>query len=260
MIIAGIQSQSREYARGFRPTGTRDWLLVTTLGGLGYVRVGFATWTLRRGDMLLFAPDTPQDYGYLDDDTDWLNIWVHVRPRPHWMPWLIWPQVAKGVMILPAADQFDGVEAALRKMVDAASLPTPLKHDLAMNHLERVLILCTDLNPAQGTPGMDPRIRRSLEVIGEKLAASLNIDQLSRAVGLSRSRFSVLFTAQTQMSPQSYVEFLRLTRAAQMLQMTGWPIGHIAREVGFADPYYFSTRFRRHFGIAPTVYRNQQRI
>jgi AraC family transcriptional regulator of arabinose operon len=48
---------------------------------------------------------------------------------------------------------------------------------------------------------------------------------------------------------------LRLTRAAQLLTMSAWPVAQIAEEVGIANPYYFSTRFRARFGMPPTAWR-----
>lgn len=255
LIIAGLQSQTAEFARGFRPSGTKDWLLVATLGGLGYVRVGANRQMLRRGDLLLIAPDTPQDYGYLEDDSNWHNIWVHMRPRPMWAPWLLWPECSKGTMVLSAARDFGPVEAALRGVLDATAGPIRLGQDLAMNALERALILCDAFNPLQAQPKLDRRIAKAVQIIGENLADSLSVDSLCRAVGLSRSRFSTLFRAQTALSLQGYVEGQRLARAAQMLTVTSWPVGQIARDVGFADPYYFSTRFRQYYGKPPKAYR-----
>ena len=250
-VVAGWQQQRR----GFRPAGTKDWLLVTTINGPGYCRASQQVIPLRRGDMLLIAPDTPQEYGYFDEATVWTNIWVHFRPRPHWIPWLLWPQKSRGVMVLSADDAFDPIEAELLRMVDASTKPTRLRHDKALNALERVLIAADEMNPLHRTAQLDPRIRKALEIVGEKMATPLNIDGLSRAVGLSRSRFSVLFAEQTNLSPQAYIEFVRLNRAAQLLRMSSWPVGHIAEEVGFPNAYYFSTRFRARYGMPPTAFR-----
>ncbi|MCX7299988.1 MAG: helix-turn-helix domain-containing protein [Rhodobacterales bacterium] len=254
-IVAGTQVQTRESQRGFRPSGTKDWLLIGTTEGQGYVRAGADPVPLARGDILLFAPDTAQEYGYLGDNIAWANIWVHFRPRPHWIPWLVWPQKARGLMVLPAQDTFAALEAELMRTVEAQSRPTRLHYDKALNALERVLIACDEVNPLQQSARIDPRIRKALDIVGERLAAPLNVDGLAREVGLSRSRFSVLFTEQTNLSPQSYIEFMRLTRAAQLLRMTSWSVGQIAGEVGIPNPYYFSTRFRARYGMPPSAFR-----
>lgn len=256
-IVAGLQTQSREAHRGFRPTGSRDWLLIGTTDGTGYVRAGEKVVTLSRGDLLLFAPDTPQEYGYLGDNVDWSNIWAHFRARPHWIPWLIWPQEVRGVMVLRAGAAFDSIAAELMRMVTAQSRPTRLHYDKALNALESALIACDEVNPLQQSARIDKRIRKALDIVGQRLAAPLNVDALAREVGLSRSRFSVLFTEQTNLSPQSYIEFMRLTRAAQLLRMSSWSVGQIAEEVGIPNAYYFSTRFRARYGIPPTTFRAQ---
>jgi AraC family transcriptional regulator of arabinose operon len=213
--------------------------------------------TLAHGDLLLFAPDTPQEYGYLGDDVDWSNIWVHFRARPHWIPWLVWPQHVRGVMVLRAGTAFPTIAAELTRAVDAQSRPTRLHYDKALNALECALIACDEVNPMQQSARLDSRIRRALDIVGQRLAAPLNVDALAREVGLSRSRFSVLFTEQTNLSPQTYIEFMRLTRAAQLLRMSSWSVGQIAEEVGIPNPYYFSTRFRARYGVPPTTFRAQ---
>ena len=160
-------------------------------------------------------------------------------------------------MVLGAQAEFDPVEAELNRVVEAGRQPARLHHDRALNALECVLLLCDDLNPLHRTAHLDPRIRKVLSHVAEHLARPLDIGALAGVAGLSRSRFSVLFAAQMQMTPQAYVEFTRLSRAAQLLTMSPWPVARIAEETGFPDPYYFSTRFRGQFGQPPTAYRAQ---
>jgi len=254
-IIAGRQRQPTEHGRGFRPGGTRDWLMVLTLDGLGYARAGMDIVHLRRGDVLLIAPGTAQEYGYLEQRTEWSVLWVHFFPRPHWLPWLRWPEAAPGIMTLPAGDALPALIEEFERMIAAQGQPLRLRQDKAMNALERVLIDCDALNPQQAGARVDPRIRRALEIIGQRMADPLSVDDLAQAVGLSRSRFSTLFASEVGTPPQAYVEQLRLTRAAQLLTMSGWPVAQIAEEVGIGNPYYFSTRFRARFGMPPTAWR-----
>ncbi|WDR05546.1 helix-turn-helix domain-containing protein [Devosia rhodophyticola] len=255
-IICGLLRQGEDLSRGFRPTGTKDWLLITTLGGTGYVRAGQGEWIIGVGDLLLIAPDTAQEYGHFDENSSWINIWAHFRPRSHWLNWLNWPQLARGVMLLRGGSRLREIEPELRRMTDIAVGPLRLRLDAAMNALERVLIICDDINPIHDRSTLDRRIKKALEIVGERLAKPLAVEDLSKAVGLSRSRFSVLFSEQLSMSPQSYIEAARLARAAQMLHSSSWPVAQIAEEVGFPNAYYFSTRFRRHFGMPPSVYRS----
>lgn len=143
-------------------------------------------------------------------------------------------------------------------MVEVSNAPLRLRFDAAMNSLERVLILGDDLNPLHRAAQLDSRIKKALEIVQERLAAPLTIESLGKAVGLSRSRFSVLFTEQVSLSPQAYIEFVRLARAAQMLHSSSWSVAQIAEEVGFRMRITFSTRFRRRYGVPPSTYRSNQ--
>jgi AraC family transcriptional regulator of arabinose operon len=254
-ILGDLQFQGVGQTQALRPDGTRDWLMALTLSGQGYVCAEGRETVMERGSLLLIAPGTPHDYGHLDDNGAWVDIWVHFHPRPHWLPWLVWPQLAKGTMLMDVTPSLAAIEAEMRSLLENGRSASRLRDDAALNCLERVLLLCDALNPLQPTAQLDPRIRRSLDLVAERLDKPLTIDSLGREVGLSRSRFTTLFTEQMAMSPQTYIENIRLDRAAQLLRMSRWSIGQVAERTGFSNAYYFSTRFRRRHGVPPSQFR-----
>jgi AraC family transcriptional regulator, arabinose operon regulatory protein len=256
-IILGTQQQTPA-ARlpGWRPNGTRDWLLIYTVEGEGKIQARGGGQTLRAGDVLLIAPNTPQEYGLADGSSGWSNIWAHFRPPIHWLSWLDWPELSRGIAMLSLApERRSAVETELRHAVACQTSPVRLRSEAAVNALERALIVLDESNPNHGGQAIDPRIAAAVRVMGESLGREISIIELSRVAGLSRSRFTVLFTEQLKMSPQAYLEAARLGRAADLLRASHWSIGEVAEEVGYANPFYFSTRFRRYFGCSPTRYR-----
>ncbi len=54
------------------------------------------------------------------------------------------------------------------------------------------------------------------------------------------------------------VAFLRLQRAAGALATTRDKMATIAEAVGYQDAFAFSVAFKRHFGVAPSVYRQRE--
>ena len=51
------------------------------------------------------------------------------------------------------------------------------------------------------------------------------------------------------------VAFLRMRRAATLLESTRQKINSIARTVGYDNAFAFSTAFKRHIGTSPADYR-----
>ena len=76
-----------------------------------------------------------------------------------------------------------------------------------------------------------------------------------RPIALSAGYLGRLFK---QTAGQSFVEALtacRLKAAARMLVETDTPVAVISREVGMENASYFSTVFRKAYGMSPSLYR-----
>ncbi|MEF2711987.1 MAG: AraC family transcriptional regulator, partial [Oscillospiraceae bacterium] len=83
----------------------------------------------------------------------------------------------------------------------------------------------------------------------------LSVAEVSRAVGISREYFCMLFKRQFSISPVRYIREYRLKTASMLLLTTRDSIAVIAEKVGFHDYNYFTNQFTRHFGVSPTGYR-----
>ena len=99
-LLTGHFRERRGY-RAWRSRGSDDWLLILTLGGHGRFGHGGFELTAVAGDAVLIRPGTPHDYGVAPREHGslerWELLWTHFHPRPHWLPWLDWPEVAPGL-------------------------------------------------------------------------------------------------------------------------------------------------------------------
>lgn len=87
---------------------------------------------------------------------------------------------------------------------------------------------------------------------------TLNLDEVSDAVGLSKYHLCREFTHLYGTSPGKYLSNLRIQKACSMLlQNRQHTIGEIASMVGFSNDNYFCKVFRKALGITPTQYRIQ---
>lgn len=88
--------------------------------------------------------------------------------------------------------------------------------------------------------------------IGDK---SLSIDSLAEQFRISSSYFSKLFNSYTKTTFPDYINGLRLQKAAELLRASDKDISEISNLVGFNSNSYFSSAFKKKFGISPSKYR-----
>ena len=87
----------------------------------------------------------------------------------------------------------------------------------------------------------------------------LSISTLAAMAGVSRMTLTTLFQKHLNTTPLTYWLKLKMEHAKMLLSNSSMPIKAISVELGFKNQLYFSTVFRRHFGIPPTAYRKLYR-
>ena len=101
-------------------------------------------------------------------------------------------------------------------------------------------------------------IRQAQEYIERNYAdAELSLNVLATQVNLSASHFSVVFSQETGINFKEYLTQVRLNKAKELLRMTALRSADIAYQVGYNDPHYFSSVFKKHTGLSPIEFRSQ---
>ncbi|HEY5981534.1 MAG TPA: helix-turn-helix domain-containing protein [Microlunatus sp.] len=251
----------------WRPSGTEDWLLLSTVDGAGRIGVaGHPDLIAEPGDVVIIRPGVPHDYGTgpsatgpsaTGPDRRWSLQFAHFHPRPEWLAWLDWPQPVPGVLLVRTAGE------ARRRIREALLAADSFgRSDLrqatmfGVNALEAALLWCTTSDPGAGR--LDPRVLAAMEDMASSLAQPITVAELARRADLSSSRFAHLFATQVGVSPMRYLERQRMRLAEQLLDLSPRTVAEIARTVGYQDPLYFSSRFRAYTGLSPTAYRRRR--
>jgi AraC family transcriptional regulator of arabinose operon len=209
------------------------------------------------GDIVLYAPHEPQDYSTAAEAGEWRLLWAHFLPKPHWQAWLSWPVTEQGLKFLklPKGDVRSEFRSAMLRMIELSKRSIPISQDLAMSALEEAL-LWAKLAATQDTwVTMDSRVRRAVDYLAAQFREPFQMEKLAHCSGLSVSRLAHLFTKQTGLSPQRFLERHRMQVASRLLRMTDFTVTEVAADVGYEDPFYFSNRFRRYSGKSPSQYR-----
>jgi len=101
----------------------------------------------------------------------------------------------------------------------------------------------------------DFRVRRSLRLMREHLTEEVQMDDLARAVGLSRPHFFKLFKKQMGITPNLYLNTLRAEHAITELMTTEKSVTDIGHDLGFSSQASFTRFFASNVGIPPSEYR-----
>lgn len=80
-----------------------------------------------------------------------------------------------------------------------------------------------------------------------------NIDYLCREMAMSRTLFYGKLKTLTSQTPQDFVRIIRLEKAAALLK-EGKGIVDVSVMTGFVNTKYFSTVFKKYFGVSPSKY------
>jgi two-component system, response regulator YesN len=85
----------------------------------------------------------------------------------------------------------------------------------------------------------------------------LSLNNVATQANLSASHFSVVFSQETCQTFKEYLTEVRINKAKELLRMTRLRSADIAYQVGYNDPHYFSSVFKKNTGLSPIEFRSQ---
>ena len=105
----------------------------------------------------------------------------------------------------------------------------------------------------------DETVIQAQQWLQDNLQQRIGMEQLAERLNISGRTFNRRFKQATGLSPQAYLQSLRVASAKELLRHSNLNIGEIAWQVGLQDVSYFSQLFRRHSGMSPLRYREAVR-
>ena len=101
-------------------------------------------------------------------------------------------------------------------------------------------------------------VSTALALMEEDISHPWTLTELSQKAYVGPTHLARTFARVMGLPPMHYLSRIRAERAAMMLTRTDDPIASIGETVGWADPAYFSRRFKVEFGASPREYRHRQ--
>ena len=116
-------------------------------------------------------------------------------------------------------------------------------------------------NAAQRCAGVhDFRLRKAIQFLEERVCEPVELDSVAREAGLSRPHFYKLFHQQVGITPNIYLNSLRMERAIERLTGTTEAVAAIGLDLGFSSQASFSRFFIANGVVPPSIYRRSAQI
>ena len=100
---------------------------------------------------------------------------------------------------------------------------------------------------------------RILEFIEQTNGETIKVYDIADAFGLEPYQFSRLFKASFGENAKDVVARFRLSKAQELLLSSDMPLAQIALDCGFSAQSHMTSAFKKHLGVTPAVYRQQNR-
>lgn len=103
-------------------------------------------------------------------------------------------------------------------------------------------------------------IKNAIAAIEEKIEeAGLETAYLANKLGMSSSTFYRKLKSLTGLSGNEFIRTVRLKRSVEYLKNTSFNVSEVAYQVGFSDPKYFATCFKKMYHLTPSDFAEQNR-
>jgi two-component system, response regulator YesN len=176
------------------------------------------------------------------------------------------------ICLITGYDYFDYALKALKLGVDDYILKPVSKKDIGEllgklikkieleRYKEEITLIVTELKSKSSSSedeGYKAKIEKEIEInIGNSM---LSLSYLSSKMKLSMGYLSSLFKNLFGVSFQEYVFTQRMERAKILLLSTEMKNYEIAESLGFEDANYFSSSFKKKYGMSPNQYKGKVR-
>ena len=100
-------------------------------------------------------------------------------------------------------------------------------------------------------------ISKAVAYINKYYMQPINLTNIAAYVHLNPEYFCRLFKEETGKNFSNYLVDIRLNKAVDLLKRTDLKVREIAEIVGYSNLSYFSTLFKKYYGVSPFDYRNK---
>lgn len=102
-------------------------------------------------------------------------------------------------------------------------------------------------------------LEQVVEYIDAHSNEHLKVQELAQLCDMSYSYFAKCFHEYYGMSCKDYIEYIKISKAEDLVLFTNYDLKQISQEIGYSDCSHFIKEYRKHKGITPKQHRMQVR-
>lgn len=220
------------------------------------VHYGDRSVVLGRGDVFVLFPKMTYTYISMPTGTPLRMMWLAIDGRQA-DSLLHAAGVRQTEPYLKSPDQ-EALNLRLSLYREFQRLPHPEAYYRLMSIFYEMISHMAKSEGKSAEPARTAWVSRSVDLMDTHFTENVSIQEIADHVGVSRSHFTTIFTKQVGMSPHSYLQRLKMNKAAEMLLGTAYSVTEIAMSIGYPDLYAFTRAFGHYYGKSPTQFREQR--
>lgn len=239
----------------YRKKGLPENFVFYCTAGHGWYKLGKTEYKVGPGEFFFLPQGVEHAYGS-DAQDPWSIYWVHFGGNA--LPQFNQMQVAQAALQPKHIRGGEQIVALFQRMYKSLELGFSTDNlgfaNLCLGHFLS-LFLYPNRHFEAAQPQRTSLVDQAIHYMQDHIKSNLTLQQICSEHHYSPSRFSSLFRQQTGYAPIDYFIQMKMQQASQMLDLTDKSVKDIAANFGFDDPYYFSRRFRKVYGVSPKQYR-----
>lgn len=222
-----------------------SYLFEYIAGGKGFIECDGKRREVLQGDCIVAAQHEKIHYG-ADKNTPYIKLWFSVNGAyvdSLYKSCCQEPFVVRSVNTYPL---FEKMFETLEKNGNTVSVSANII-------LNIMLAVCGYADDYESNPQSKAKLLKLY--VDSFLESDVNFEKAATHIGVSQRQAIKLFKEEYGITPTKYLRFARLQAAQKLLESTEKTVSEIAQTLRFCDQSYFSSDFKKEFGMYPSEYR-----
>lgn len=165
------------------------------------------------------------------------------------------------ILPLPAAQELNDyytIQDIFKKLTECWNEKQPGYEFISRTLLQQLLIaIYQNVKKQNRNYATSLKINKIIQYMNQNITENIKLADLSKITQLSPTYLAKVFKAATGYSLIEFFNRMKIDKAKDLLIENNRKIKEVAREVGFADEFYFSRVFKKIEGISPSEYCNK---